>query len=74
MTTLTARHNNKGIFDKVSNLLDTVVESFLVARAARNSYLESKKSDVSRLYRIAESYDNVQPNLAAELRSIASRG
>ncbi len=74
MTTLTAHHNDKSIFDKVSNLFSTVVESFLIARAARNSYLESKKSDVVRLYRVAESYDNIQPNLAAELRSIAARG
>lgn len=74
MTTLTARHNDKSFFDKVNTLLDTVVSSFFAARAARNSYLESKKSDVTRLYRIAEKYDNVQPNLAAELRSIAARG
>jgi hypothetical protein len=74
MTTLTVRHNEKSILDKVSYFLSSVVESLMIARAARASYLESKKSDVTRLYRIAQKYENIQPNLAAELRSIAARG
>jgi hypothetical protein len=44
-----------------------------VAAAARVS-LRAKARDVAALYRLASRYDSVMPNLASELRHIASRG
>jgi hypothetical protein len=71
MTTLTANHS---FLSKVNATLEVIVSSFLFARAARWSFFEAKKSEVSHLYSMANRYEYTQPNLAAELRSIASRG
>ena len=75
MTTLTINHvQSNNVLSKVSVTLVKVVDSFMQARSAHQSYMASKKSEVAQLHRLAQSYENTQPNLAAELRSIAARG
>lgn len=70
MSTLTAQFPNASIAsNKLALALQTMANAFVAKMHAKRT-LQS----VAALERMASNYAAVQPNLAAELRFIASRG
>ncbi len=70
MSTLTADYSDKA---SVTNKFGVVLRKLLSAFSARQQ-LSRQQQDVSEVSRLARSFEESQPSLAAELRFIASRG
>lgn len=75
MTTLVVRQTTAFHFlSKVSAFLNEVIANSAKARASQAAAANTRSQDIDNLNRLARKYENIQPNLAAELRCLAARG
>jgi hypothetical protein len=80
MSTLTisspARFEDAGYLQNVGRAARALLAAVFAVQPTAKAAAVDKHSQVSltRLYRLARSYDSVMPNLAQEMRAIAKRG
>lgn len=79
MSTLTFPHSarNEATSTYAQNVGDafrSLLAALLAVKPAQPASLRSKLRDQLAVFRLAREYETLSPNLAAELRFIASRG